>query len=408
MRSGILSGKGLSVLATALAALLLVTACAPAPATPSLGEKKVVQIGDLACLTGGAATDDQARFVGVQDYVRYFNDEKGIPGVTVELVWRDTGTETAGFLSGYRMLADRGVPVIYSSQSAPLEGAMPQLERDRIPFIAGAASGALVYPPGWVFCITGTGGEAATAVLDYFMQNWKEERPPNLQFIVIDTAWGWSTAEECTNYAEGIGFEVLPLEITPYVTLDATPQLLRIKERQADLVYMQALVTGMGPILRDVERLGLLETIQFSVTELTTGKPLIEMAPIGAEGLLIPKAFPWFDETEIPGIKTMMDRQLMYHKRALETPPYMCGWVYAAVMCESVQRALEEVGYENLDGSAVKGVLDSMKDFDVDGIMKITYGAEDRRGTRSYATYQVQGGNMVRISEYREVPILVP
>ena len=408
MRTGILSGKGLSILAIVLTAVLLVTACAPATTTPPLGENKVVQIGDLACLTGGAATDDQARFMGVQDYVRYFNDEKGIPGVTIELVWRDTQTETAGFLSGYRMMADRGVPIVYTSLSAPLEAAMPQLEKDQIPFIAGAASGALVYPPGWVFCITGTGGEAATAVLDYFMQNWQEERPPNLQFIVIDTAWGWSAAEEGTKYAEGIGFEVLPLEITPYVVLDSTPQLLRIKERQADLVYMQALVTGMGPIMRDVERLGLLETIQFSATELTTGKPLIEMAPVGVEGLLLPKAYPWFDETEIPGVKTMMDRQLTYHGKAQETPPYMCGWVYAAVMCESVQRALEEVGYENLDGSAVKRALESMKDFDVDGIIKITYGAEDRRGSCNYATYEVQGGSMVRVSDYREVPILVP
>ncbi len=49
-----------------------------------------------------------------------------------------------------------------------------------------------------------------------------------------------------------------------------------------------------------------------------------------------------------------------------------------------------------------------MKDFDVDGIAKITFGLEDRRGIRSYAVHQVQGGKIVRVSDWREAPILVP
>jgi len=49
-----------------------------------------------------------------------------------------------------------------------------------------------------------------------------------------------------------------------------------------------------------------------------------------------------------------------------------------------------------------------MKDFAVDGIAKITFGPEDRRGSESYAVYQVQGGKIVRVSDWREAPILVP
>ncbi len=49
-----------------------------------------------------------------------------------------------------------------------------------------------------------------------------------------------------------------------------------------------------------------------------------------------------------------------------------------------------------------------MKDFDVDGMVKISFGHGDRRGTQTYAVYQVQGGKIVRITDWREVPILVP
>ena len=49
-----------------------------------------------------------------------------------------------------------------------------------------------------------------------------------------------------------------------------------------------------------------------------------------------------------------------------------------------------------------------MVDFDVDGLVRITFGPEDRRGSSDFAVYQVQGGKIVRLSDYHEVPILVP
>ena len=69
---------------------------------------------------------------------------------------------------------------------------------------------------------------------------------------------------------------------------------------------------------------------------------------------------------------------------------------------------MDEVSYENLDGPALKRALESMKDFDVDGMVKISFGPGDRRGNQTYAVYQVQGGKIVRITDRREVPILVP
>ena len=406
MRNEMVKGKWFCVLAVALAALLLVTACASST-TPPTGEK-VLEIGDLAQLTGGGASADQPCFMAVQDYVRYFNEERGIPGVTIEVVWRDSATDNAAFISGYRILADRGVPLIYSSSTNGLEATKSRFEKDQIPAVAGGATGPLVYPPGWVYCAWATQGEAATAVLDYFIENWNEDRPPRLQFFVVDGSFGRGPAEEATMYAESIGFEVLPLELCGYVVIDATTQLLRIREREADLVYIQNIITGAGPIMRDAERLGLQENMHFAGTEWSVGEPLIEMAPVSAEGFLASRAIPWFGETEIPGIKTMIDRQTRYHGKAEERPEYMGGWVYGAIVCESVKLALDDVGYENLDGPAVKRALESMKDFDVDGMVKITFGLEDRRGTRDYAVYQVQSGKLVRLTDWREVPILVP
>jgi len=408
MGNRMIKGKGLWVLAVALTALLLVTSCAPAPTTPASGEKKVVEIGNLTPLTGPASTAEHPCYQGILDYARYFNEEKGIPGVTIKVVWLDMGREMGRFISGYRVLVDRGLPLIFSNDTTSLETLRAQFERDQIPFLAGTTTGPVVYPPGWVFCGWATFGEATTGVFDYFMENWKEERPPRLNFFAADSPFGRGPAEEGTKYAESIGFEVLPIELSGYAVIDATPQLLRIQGREADLVYIQNIIPGAGPIMRDVERLGLHDKIQFSGTEWIMGETLINMAPVGVEGFLSPRSLPWFDETEIPGIKKIIDIQQRYHGEVQERPERMAGWVYGAIMCEAVKRAVEEVGYENLDGPAVKRALESMKDFDVDGLVKITYGPERRRGSRMIATHQIQGGKIVRVSDWREAPILVP
>jgi ABC-type branched-subunit amino acid transport system substrate-binding protein len=365
-----------------------------------------VETGYLACLTGGGATAEQPCLLALLDYVRYFNEEKGIPGVTIELVWRDTGTDVVRAISQYRVLKDRGVSLIYIGDGRPAVALLPQLEKDQTLLFTGNQNMDLIYPPGWSFCAWATQAEAATLLFDYFMGNWKEERPPKLQFFVMDSLYGWEPVEECTKYAESIGFEVLPVEVGGHVIVDATTEMLRVKEREADLVYIQHIITGAGPAMRDAEKLRLGGEMQFAGTEWVLGEPLINMAPAIVEGFLTSRALPWFDETEISGVKTMVDRQLKYREEAYEGPEYMAGWAYGAVMCEAIKRALEEAGYENLDGPAVKRALESMKDFDVDGMAKFTYGPERRTGCRDYALYQVQGGKMVRITDYQEVPVL--
>ncbi len=135
---------------------------------------------------------------------------------------------------------------------------------------------------------------------------------------------------------------------------------------------------------------------------------MIKMAPVATEGFLSPRGLPWQDETNIPGIKTMIDAEMKYNGRVNEDPAYGAGWYYAAITCAAVKLAVEEVGVENLNGAAVERAFESMKDFDIEGLAKITYGPEDRRGCQRFAPYQVKGGKIVRVSDFVEVPILVP
>lgn len=411
MRNSMMKGKGLWVLAVVLAAVLLVIACAPAATGPT---EKILQIGNLVPLTGGSSIAEQPCFQAEQDYIRYFNENNGIPGATVKLAWKDVGTVSGGtdvsrFINDYRSIVEGGrVPLIHSGASSGLEACKADFERDQIPALTQAPTAPQISPAGWIYSFWALESEACAVELKYFMDNWHEARPPKLQFFVMDGPWGRAVPDEVTEYAKSLGFEVLPLEVAPYVVIDSTPQWLRIKERGADLVWIQMIIQGAGPVLRDAERLGIAGKMQFAGTQWILGDPLIQYAPVGAEGFLAPCALPWIDETDIPGIKTMEDTEMKYHGQVYRGPEYTGGWVYSYVECEALKRAVDQVGYENVNGVAVKTALESMKDFDVDGLTKITWGPEDRRGVTNYALYQIQGGKIVRVSDYLETPILAP
>jgi hypothetical protein len=104
----------------------------------------------------------------------------------------------------------------------------------------------------------------------------------------------------------------------------------------------------------------------------------------------------------------MLDKQMEYHGKVEENAGYQAGWVMATLACEAIKIATENADYENLHGAAIKQALDNMKDLDIDGLASITYRPLDYRGATKLAVYQIKGGKIVRVTDWREVPSLVP
>jgi ABC-type branched-subunit amino acid transport system substrate-binding protein len=402
-----MSGKGLgTILVVGLIALLLFTACAPAP--PAEKGKKVMEVGYISPFTGAGAAQEQISLSAVLDYIRYFNEENSIPGVTVEVSWGDSASSLDRFVSIYERFKARRIPVMMSNDTFGIVPRQSTFERDRIPLLSANPVKEIVYPPHWYYFFRPSWAEQFAAVADYVMENWQEETPPKLALIGVDSTFGRQPIPEATDYAQSLGIEMLPAEFVPYVVLDASGQLLRLSDQEADFVYISGLIVTSGPILRDAERLGLFDQMQFCGLEASAGKRLIEMAGAASDGYFFPKTLPAIDEIEVPGIKLMQDVQMKYHGKVLREEEYVVGWVEIAVTCEAIRRAVEEVGYENVNGPAIKEAFDSVKGFDVYGLVNISYTLEDHRGSTKAALYQVRDGKIVRATDWRDAPMLVP
>ena len=394
----------ITILAVALTALLLFTACAPAPPAE---EKKVVEIGMIAALTGAPSALIQYAYRNLVDYLRY-SEEVGIPGVSlqpgvsIELLWADSAFEVPRSISAYERMMERNVVCFYLPSPVEAEGLESRLERDQVPAFTMSLTEALMYPPGCIFAIYATESEKFAVVADWIMENWQEERPPRVAFMGTDTASGRSAEVMGTEYAESIGIEMLPFEIVPYMPLDTTPQLLRLHERGADFVYLTAIWTTALPVMKDAERLGLTDEIRFGGYENTQAVPLVNLGS-AAEGYFAPRAAPWYEEVPL-----LIDMHMKYRGKIDTEGDAASTLLFASAMIEAIRIAIEEVGYENLDGSAVKEAMYSIKDFDPLGIKKLTYTPEDHRGSATVRMYQIQGGEVVPVTDWREGPMLIP
>ena len=397
---------GIAILSIALATLLLFTACAPGS---PVEEEKVVKIGAILPVTGVAASIMQVGFRNLVDYIGYY-DEVGVPGlelppgVTIELIWGDSGYEPIRAISVYERIYQ---DVVYLDLASPVEdyALKSRLERDGIPAMTMAVDEALVYPPGWFFTVFCTESERFAAVCDWIMENWEEERPPRVAMMGTDTPTGRAPEAMGTAYAESVGIEMLPFEVIPHMPLDVSPQLVRLEERGADYVYITTIWSAAIPILRDAERLGLLDKMRFGAgLEDNVAIPLIEALGPLAEGYFGAKTFPWYTETPI-----LYDILREYEGRLDTTGSGACTLQFVPVMIEAIRIAIEEVGYENLDGRAVKEAMYSIRDFDPHHIGRpVTYTREDHRGTPATRIYEVQGGEVVPVSDWQEAPMLVP
>lgn len=405
MRNRIAGRKWLGIiLALGLTALLLFTACAPASSPDG---EKVLELGLMASITGPASSASQYAVRGAEEYIRYYNEEEGIPGVTVKLVWADTGHFVAQGLSTYNRWIERGIPLWMCVLVDETMTIKPLAERDKTPFLTFAISEKAMYPPGWVYSIYPTDAERFAVWCDWIMANWKEDRPPRVVMMGPDMAYGRSAQAQGTKYAESIGVEMLPMEFVPFVPLDTTTQLMRVNELGADFVYITSIWTTAVPILKDAERLGLMGKIQFGGYENSQSTAILALGS-SVEGYTAPRvSYFSLDETN-PGVKFMRDLQMKYRGR-IDVAGDECNPIrVSSVACEALKRAVEEVGYENVDGVAVKRALDSIKDFDPYEIGPVTYTSDDHRGSNRVMVAQVQNGQVVYLTDWQDAPMLVP
>jgi len=155
------------------------TAEPTAPVTEPVEDVKIT-IGNISDMTGPAANSLIMVNSGMDDLVRYFNEENLIPGVELDIKHYDGQYNPANDKPGYEWLKEKGADLIFAGLPNTPVTLKPFLEDDQMMCFSLTASEAVIDPPGWVFAMSAPTGAYAKTQLKWIAENdwdWEANGP---------------------------------------------------------------------------------------------------------------------------------------------------------------------------------------------------------------------------------------
>ena len=372
---------GLLVLAAAALGLML------APVVLA-GEIKVGGIFDITGATSDVGKDYGEGAVAAEKYI---NSQGGIDGDMIKLIPNDYAYKIPEAVNLYKKYqsVDK-VFVIQGWGTGDTNALRPLVNKDKVVFLSASYDGNLTNPKEtpYNFFIGTDYSTSIRAAIKYA----KDSGAKKFVFIYPDHPYGKNPIPAGKEYAEVVGLEIGPDEIVDLKAIDATSQLLHMKQFDPDFAWIGGTTASTAVIIKDAAKLGL--RTKFVINCWGFDENLAKLAGDAAVDRaygMVPVA-PF--GTDVPGMKAVMaatgDQPRTLH--------FVKSWVSNLVMAEGLKRA-KKAG--KLDAPGLKSALETLKDFDTGGLTApITYTATDHRPNTTLTIYTVgQGGKLVKVKE---------
>ncbi len=238
--------------------------------------------------------------------------------------------------------------------------------------------------------------------------NWTEERPPKIGFMIYDHSSAWDELNGAREWAPklGLGFEFVGYEVVPFAgTLDTSTEWLRLAAKNPDWIYVGACGSTLVTLSKDAARLGIQEK-GIKICNCGYGVDEIVLKPMGksAEGWYAVRLHPSATDQEVPGVRLAHEMIKRYRGLDEACSHYIGACGISSIIIEAIRLAMEKVGYENLNGRAVRDAMMTIKDFTPFGeVFPPVTITENRPYVCPYfRMYQVREGRIWRVSDWLE------
>jgi len=408
---------GLGLVAAGLCMTLLLTGAIPlCEAGPN---ERVVKIGHHVALTGALATIYVDATHGSVDHVRYINEQEGINGVKLEMMWEDTQGLISRSIMAHKRFRDAGAIAEIQCDVTCTETLTPAYQREEIPAMygAGITSPMVTYPVRWVFTYTAAHGPQTVRFMEWAKANWAEERPLRIGFIIFDLAVAWDEMKGGREWAPQMGMEFVGYEVVPiWGVIDTSTEWLRMMNKKPDWVFVGAGGAALVTLARDAHRLEAQQKdIKLCSAVYGMDESHAKAIGKGAEGWYVLKPAPSPVETDLPGVKLTNEVAKKYRgfKPEEVSSHYRAGWLYISIFAEAIRLAMERVGYENLTGRAFRDAMVTIKNYDtpemIGGMIPpITITEECPFAVASIKMYKVEGGKILPLTDWLKCPYNLP
>ncbi|MCJ2165939.1 MULTISPECIES: ABC transporter substrate-binding protein [unclassified Pseudodesulfovibrio] len=363
------------------------------PAETANKDASPIKVGGLIDLSGPTSSVGVPYAEGLKGGVKYINDNGGIDGRPLEFNLQDTAYNVQQGLSMYKKMVNTDkVVCIQGYGSAVTEALVRTLAKDKVPDMSASYSAHLTDPKTapYNFFIAADYSTQARAAIKYFRDAWTEERAPKIAFIYPDHPYGLAPIAGARAYALELGFEVVGEANVSLKAIDATTELLPLKELAPDYCWIGGTTPSTSVILKSAKNIGMDTT--FFVNIWGADENLAKLAGEDANGAYSNQAAAVYGQ-DVPGMKAIME----VTDNVPQMTHYTRGFVSVLVMAEGMKRALAN---GPLTGESLKTSLETLRDFDPMGLAPlISYFPDDHRPNMAVFLYIIKDGKLTFVKE---------
>jgi branched-chain amino acid transport system substrate-binding protein len=334
---------------------------------------KDIKVGAIINLTGPASSWGQFHAKGHKDYFRYLNEVKGgVAGNKIDLTIVDSAYNVSEALKYVKKFCSQDKMDMMATWSAG-DGIMakPIVQQCKIPNINYSTyQGILKAPVDYVYLPFGSYILDSHAVLEYIKTIHKGSEAPKVGLLTYNNAYGKSIHEPSQEYAAANNIEIVDIEEFPPKALDLNTELLRLKQKGAEYIFVQNLPSAIIMALQAADRADY--NGKFFGTWTSTDPDFF----IRGQGLIRDRVFMQFSGClpgdNSPAMKTMEELWKRYGTVEKFDASYWEGVAIAMIMERAFQKAQEKSG--EINAETINQALETFRDEDMGGIVpNITY-----------------------------------
>jgi branched-chain amino acid transport system substrate-binding protein len=238
---------------------LLIAAAVVFAASLPANAQEVIKFGLIAAMSGQSAKSGEAIVRGLSVAIDEINAGGGLLGKKVELVVRDDESNPAKGATAARELVQREkVAALFGGLDTPVSLAIvPFANQNKVPFMGVWAAGTPITRNGaaenYVFRVSAVDELVDKALVDYSIAKYQTKKPG---MILINNPWGESNEKGLKAALAAKTIAYAGIEKFETNDVDVVPQLSRLKEAGADLLYLVANVAPSSQVVKSLDRMG--------------------------------------------------------------------------------------------------------------------------------------------------------
>jgi len=334
---------------------------------------KDIKVGAIINLTGPASSWGQFHAKGHKDYFRYVNEVKGgIAGNKIAFTLVDHAykvPEAIKYVKKFCTSDKMDIIATWDAGSGIM--AKPIIQKYKIPNINYSTYQGILKPPiDYAYLPYGAYNMDSYAVLEYIKKIHTGSAPPKVGLLTYNNAYGKSIHKASKEYAEKHNVNIVDIEQFPPKTLDLNTELLRLKKKGAEYIFMQCLPSAILMGLKSADRIKY--DVPFFGTWTSTDPDFFKRG----KGLIrnrIHMQFPGALPVDgAPGMKTMEYLWKKYKTVTSFDASYWEGVVIAQIMERAFERAYANFG--KINSETVNQALETFRNEDFGGLFpNVTY-----------------------------------